>query len=58
MTSDEIQNKLRDRYLGGDDFSREVLELIHSLGVAICNRNLRNLKLEEMIKTAEVKSDD
>ena len=35
MSGDEIQEKLRDRYLRGDDFSREVLELIHSLGVEV-----------------------
>lgn len=57
MSGDEIQEKLRDRYLRGDDFSREVLELIHSLGVAICNKNLRILQLEDAIKTAEVKGD-
>ena len=57
MTGKEIQDKLRDRYLRGDDFSREVLELIHSLGVAICNKNLRIQQLEDAIKTAEVKPD-
>lgn len=49
MNCEEIRKKLVDRYINGDDLSREVLELLHVQGMKICKQNLRIQNLEEQI---------
>ena len=61
MTAKEIENKLFQRYTNGDDFCREVLELLHSLSEQNKKESSENLSYKcafQDLQRAGVKGDD